>query len=80
EPLFYRPKDAAVMLGMSRTAVFRLIKSGELKSIKDEGYRLVPGGRFTSSRVPWRPKRVSHMTRRRDGDQEAQRPFFHLPR
>ncbi|MEU4537433.1 MULTISPECIES: helix-turn-helix domain-containing protein [unclassified Streptosporangium] len=42
EPLFYRPKDAAVMLGMSRTAVFRLIKSGELKSIKDEGYRLVP--------------------------------------
>ncbi|WP_433370481.1 helix-turn-helix domain-containing protein [Streptosporangium sp. CA-115845] len=42
EPLFYRPKDAAVMLGMSRTAVFRLIKTGELKSIKDEGYRLVP--------------------------------------
>ena len=42
EPLFYRPKDAAAMLGMSRTAVFRLIKTGELKSIKDEGYRLVP--------------------------------------
>ncbi|WP_433248620.1 helix-turn-helix domain-containing protein [Streptosporangium sp. CA-135522] len=42
EPLFYRPKDAATLLGMSRTAVFRLIKTGELKSIKDEGYRLVP--------------------------------------
>ncbi|MEU6713757.1 helix-turn-helix domain-containing protein [Nonomuraea sp. NPDC046802] len=42
EPLFYRPKDAAVLLGMSRTAVFRLIKTGELKSIKDNGYRLVP--------------------------------------
>lgn len=42
ESLFYRPKDAAAMLGMSRTAVFRLIKTGELKSIKDEGYRLVP--------------------------------------
>ncbi|GLX05429.1 helix-turn-helix domain-containing protein [Microbispora sp. NBRC 16548] len=40
--LFYRPKDAAVILGMSRTAVFRLIKSGELRSIKYDGYRLVP--------------------------------------
>ncbi|MFI9840389.1 helix-turn-helix domain-containing protein [Nonomuraea sp. NPDC051941] len=42
EPLFYRPKDAAALLGMSRTAVFRLIKAGELKSIKEDGYRLVP--------------------------------------
>jgi excisionase family DNA binding protein len=42
ERLFYRPKDAAVVLGMSRTAVFRLIKSGELRSIKHEGYRLIP--------------------------------------
>ncbi len=43
EPLFYRAKDAALILGISRTAVFRLMKTGELKSIKDEGYRLVPG-------------------------------------
>ncbi|MBG0814659.1 helix-turn-helix domain-containing protein [Planomonospora sp. ID82291] len=42
EPLFYRAKDAALILGISRTAVFRLIKTGELKSIKKEGYRLVP--------------------------------------
>jgi excisionase family DNA binding protein len=42
EPLFYRPKDAATVLGMSRTAVFRLIKSGELRSIKHNGYRLIP--------------------------------------
>jgi len=42
ERLFYRPKDAAVVLGMSRTAVFRLIKTGELRSIKHEGYRLIP--------------------------------------
>ncbi|MDF5753028.1 helix-turn-helix domain-containing protein [Spongiactinospora sp. TRM90649] len=42
EKLFYRPKEAALALGMSRTAVFRLIKSGELRSIKYEGYRLVP--------------------------------------
>lgn len=42
ERLFYRPKDAAVVLGMSRTAVFRLIKTGELRSIKHDGYRLIP--------------------------------------
>jgi excisionase family DNA binding protein len=42
ERLFYRPKEAAVVLGMSRTVVFRLIKSGELRSIKHEGYRLIP--------------------------------------
>lgn len=42
ERLFYRPKDAAVVLGMSRTAVFRLIKTGELRSIKRYGYRLIP--------------------------------------
>ena len=42
EQLFYRPKDAAVVLGMGRTAVFRLIKTGELRSIKHEGYRLIP--------------------------------------
>lgn len=40
--LFYRPKEAAVALSMSRTAVFRLIKTGELRSIKHEGYRLIP--------------------------------------
>jgi hypothetical protein len=27
---------------MSRTAVFRLIKTGKLRSIKHEGYRLIP--------------------------------------
>lgn len=40
--LFYRPKDAATVLGMSRTAVFRLLKTGQLRSIKHEGYRLIP--------------------------------------
>ena len=44
ERLFYRPKDAAVVLGMSRTAVFRLIKTGELRSIKRDGYRLISAG------------------------------------
>jgi len=39
ERLLYRPKEAATVLGLSRTAVFRLIKTGELRSIKHEGYR-----------------------------------------
>ncbi|MCA2229000.1 helix-turn-helix domain-containing protein [Nonomuraea aurantiaca] len=42
ERLFYRPNDAAMVLGMSRTAIFRLIKTGELRSIKRDGYRLIP--------------------------------------
>ncbi|GAA1745076.1 helix-turn-helix domain-containing protein [Nonomuraea wenchangensis] len=42
ERLFYRPNDAATVLGMSRTAIFRLIKTGELRSIKRDGYRLIP--------------------------------------
>jgi excisionase family DNA binding protein len=42
ERLFYRPKEAAAVLAMSRTAVFRLIKTGELRSVKHEGYRLIP--------------------------------------
>lgn len=42
EKLLYRPKEAAIALGMSRTAIFRLIKSGELRSIKHDGYRLIP--------------------------------------
>jgi excisionase family DNA binding protein len=44
ERLFYRPKEAAAVLSMSRTAVFRLIKTGELRSVKREGYRLIPAG------------------------------------
>jgi excisionase family DNA binding protein len=42
DKLLYRPKEAAIALGISRTAVFRLIKTGELRSIKYQGYRLVP--------------------------------------
>ncbi|WP_327093296.1 helix-turn-helix domain-containing protein [Nonomuraea sp. NBC_01738] len=44
DKIFYRPKEAAEALGMSRTAVFRFIKSGELRSIKHDGYRLIPAG------------------------------------
>ena len=34
EQLMYRPVEAAHMLGMGRTAIFALIKSGRLRSIK----------------------------------------------
>jgi excisionase family DNA binding protein len=34
EQLMYRPVEAAHLLGMGRTAIFALIKSGRLRSIK----------------------------------------------
>jgi excisionase family DNA binding protein len=41
EKLMYRPVEAAQALGMGRTAVFALIKSGRLRSIKLGGARLI---------------------------------------
>jgi excisionase family DNA binding protein len=41
EQLMYRPADAAQMLGMGRTAVFALIKSGQLRSVKLGGARFI---------------------------------------
>jgi excisionase family DNA binding protein len=41
EKLMYRPVEAAQTLGMGRTAVFALIKSGRLRSIKLGGARFV---------------------------------------
>jgi excisionase family DNA binding protein len=41
EQLMYRPIEAAQMLGMGRTAVFALIKSGRLRSIKLGGARFI---------------------------------------
>ena len=41
EKLIYRPVEAAQALGMGRTAVFALIKSGRLRSIKLGGARLI---------------------------------------
>ena len=41
EQLMYRPSEAAPLLGMGRTAVFGLIKSGRLRSIKFGGARLI---------------------------------------
>ena len=41
EKLMYRPVEAAQALGMGRTAVFALIKSGRLRSIKLGGARFI---------------------------------------
>jgi excisionase family DNA binding protein len=41
EQLMYRPIEAANLLGMGRTAVFGLMKSGRLRSIKLGGARFI---------------------------------------
>jgi excisionase family DNA binding protein len=41
EQLMYRPAEAARMLGMGRTVIFALIKSGRLRSLKVGGARLI---------------------------------------
>ena len=41
EQLMYRPAEAAQMLGMGRTAIFTLIKSGRLRSVKLGGARFI---------------------------------------
>jgi excisionase family DNA binding protein len=41
EQLMYHPVEAARVLGMGRTAVFALIKSGRLRSVKLGGARFV---------------------------------------
>jgi excisionase family DNA binding protein len=41
EQLMYRPAEAARVLGMRRTSVFELIKSGRLRSVKLGGARFI---------------------------------------
>jgi excisionase family DNA binding protein len=41
EQLMYRPVEAARMLGLGRTVVFRLIKTGRLRSVKLGGNRFI---------------------------------------
>jgi len=41
DQLMYRPAEAARLLGIGRTALFGFLKSGQLRSIKLGGYRLV---------------------------------------
>ncbi len=40
--MLYRPEEAAVIMSLSRTAVFGLIKSGDLEAIKIGRRRRIP--------------------------------------
>ena len=41
EKLLYRPNEAAKLLGIGRTRLFDLIRTGELRSMKRDGYRFI---------------------------------------
>ncbi len=41
EQLMYRPAEAARVLGMGRTSMFALVKSGRLRSVKLGGARYI---------------------------------------
>lgn len=59
--LLYTPEEAAEVLGMSRTRLYRLINSGEVESVKIGGLRRIPVAaleRFVQSlRLPLGPSR-----------------------
>ena len=42
EPIAVRPDEAARLLGISRRAMFRVLASGEIRSVKMGHTRLVP--------------------------------------
>jgi excisionase family DNA binding protein len=41
EQLLYRPKEAAQVLGRSKTALYQLIRSNRIRSIKDGKFRFI---------------------------------------
>jgi excisionase family DNA binding protein len=41
EKLLYRPKEAAVMLGIGRATLYDLMRSGRVRSVKDGGMRFI---------------------------------------
>jgi len=41
-PLLYRPEEAAVQLGISRSKVYLLLRRGEIRSVKIDGLRRIP--------------------------------------
>ncbi|WP_246178521.1 helix-turn-helix domain-containing protein [Actinomadura decatromicini] len=47
EPLLWRPEQAAVMLGIGRTKVYDLIRTGALRSVRLGGSRRIPASALT---------------------------------
>jgi excisionase family DNA binding protein len=41
DKLLYRPREAAEVLGRSKTALYRLIRSNRIRSIKDGKFRFI---------------------------------------
>jgi excisionase family DNA binding protein len=46
-PVLYRVEEAAEALRMSRTAIYELIRSGRLRTVKEGRRRLVPVAALT---------------------------------
>jgi excisionase family DNA binding protein len=44
EKLLYRPKEAALVLGIGRDKLYDLMRSGRLRSVKDGGARFITAG------------------------------------
>lgn len=47
-PLLLRPEEAALMLGIGRTKVYELIRSGALRSVRVGGLRRIPATALTA--------------------------------
>lgn len=41
DKLLYRPREAALVLGMSKTALYDLIRTKRIRSIKDGKFRFI---------------------------------------
>ena len=41
-PLLYKPEEAAIQLRISRTKVYALLRSREIRSVKIDGSRRIP--------------------------------------
>lgn len=46
-PLLYKPEEAAVQLRISRTKVYALLRTGEIRSVKIDGSRRIPVAALT---------------------------------
>lgn len=41
DKLLYRPKEAAQVLGIGRTALYELLRTGRIRSLKDGKFRFI---------------------------------------
>jgi excisionase family DNA binding protein len=53
DPVRYRVDEAAAALRLSRSSVYELIRSGQLRTVKHDRRRLVPVTLSRSTSHPW---------------------------